>query len=135
MKKTDRIETVASLLSRALSLSSGVNDHRISEARVHMRAALERVQKHNTVEHRKDAQQQKLHDQWWGTVTAGAAKASMAQTAHISEGHTAAEAYSRALKQIDFMLQEEYEKLRELENPPEEEPKQVEETPIGLLRD
>ena len=134
MKKTDRIGNIASLLSRALSLSSGVNDFQISEARVHIRAALERVNKLGKTETHKAKGQQKLHDQWWGNVVSGAAKASTAQTAHIAEGHHVAEAYNKALQNIDSMLQQEYDKLKELENPPEEE-QQTYQSSYELLQD
>ena len=116
MKKTDKIGTVASLLSRALTLSSGINGHQMEQARTHIRGAIDQIDKYRKGENKRSQQSLKMHEEWWGNVVSGAVRSSLANTARIAEGENSQEAtMKRMLQGIDNMLKQEQDKLSELE--------------------
>jgi hypothetical protein len=131
MKKIEKTMNAASLLSKALSLTSGENGHKIEEARHHIRAALESIAKHNHSQVKRGDQQVRLNDEWWGNVVAGAGKASFAR---IAEGNHSPEAsMKRALTEIDSMIQQETNKLKELEELEQNPPVNEIETPYQVF--
>ena len=130
MKKTDKIGTVASLLSRALTLSSGINGHQMEQARVHLRGAIDQIDKYRKGENKKSQQNLKMNEEWWGNVVSGAVKVSMANTAKMAEGEHSQEAtMKRMLQGIDNMLKQEQDKLNELEKIVQEPEEDFDEIP------
>jgi hypothetical protein len=111
MKNNEKAKTTASLLSKALTLVSGSSE--FESVRYHIRLALQDLKK------KENKNKPKIHDEWWGNIVAGTSKIAAGTEAKISS--VSAEAVmKKAIFKLDSMIQEETDKLKELEKIPVE---------------
>jgi hypothetical protein len=99
---------------------------------MHIRMALEQVEKQGKTLEKRDTNNKNLSKEWWGNVMSGVTKTPVANT---GEGPLAEQATMRALKQLDAMLKTEYDKLKELEAQTQEPPQEGFDTEYEILSD
>ena len=116
------LEKVKSLLSQALGVASHSlqNNRSVSEAKTHIRQAINSVDKAAKSKFRKRDMTQSQFETWWGNIQAGTANAALAPMSP--------EAHAKSLEQINKMIEVEQDKLKELEDSQNQ-------TPNQLLRD
>lgn len=107
MKKIDQLEKTKNLLSQALStaLNSMPNNSSVNEARGHIKQAINKIDKARKTQMKKQTVSSTLHENWWGHVQAG-----------VSASPVSQEASMRTLEQLNQMINEEKDKISEIEN-------------------
>lgn len=119
MNKHSELEKASSLLLQALKIIGNFSDSNAIEARHHIRRATEKINILQRSKEKKSQSTQTEYQKWWGHVQAGVASMPMSREAHM-----------KTLAQINAMINQEEQKLAELE-------KQSAETPVPneLLQD
>lgn len=94
------------LLAQALSAAANSNSRLAVEARSHIRQAIKKIDEAANDQNRKKMLNAQF-DSWWGDIQAGVAKQAM--------GSTTAEGTQKSLAQLDALINQEKDKLLELE--------------------
>lgn len=92
----EQINRAVKLLSQALGVVSNAlpNDKTTSEAKSHIKKAIQKIEVAQNHELNKKVKKQSLHEKWWGTVTSGIANQPMSQKAAM-----------RTIEELDKMIQ------------------------------
>lgn len=102
MKKTEQLSKARALLSQVLQAIPG----NMSEARVHVKRAINEVEKQVKREGKKTVQTN--HENWWGNVEAG--------IANMAATPMSAQTQMRALDALNKMIEETKSELDKLED-------------------
>lgn len=104
MKKSQKIGNAYALLERVMGMTAGINDHNVTQARGHLRAAISSLRKSLKTASKRDQEALTQSETWWGDVVAGTA-----------QGFHSQEAWAKSLAQVQAMLDAEENKLKELD--------------------
>jgi hypothetical protein len=106
MNKSEKLAKARMLLSQALmTIPDG---HGLSEAKIHVRRAIERVEKQVKKEEKKVAQtNQTNHENWWSNIEAG--------VANMASSPMSSQTQMRSLEALNKMIQETQSDLDKLE--------------------
>lgn len=104
MTKISQLNKVKSAIENALRITTDVmpNDKHMSEAKIHLRQAIQSVEKaaSNTFDRQK---KQTQFESWWGNIVAGTAK--------MSQGKNSSSSISQSLATLQAMIDEEASKI------------------------
>jgi len=119
MNKSEKLAKARMLLSQALKTIP--DGHGLSEAKVHVRRAIEGVEKHVKKEGKKVTQTN--HENWWGNIEAG--------VANMAASPMSAQTQMRSLEALNKMIEETQSELDKLEQK-RKKPQQPEVTDLFL---
>lgn len=104
--RTDQIQKTKDLLKYALRVvgSTMINNPSVSEAKSHIRQAVNKLESVSERQSKKAHQSQTQFEGWWGDVVSGVAASPVAPQARYA-----------VVKTLDDMISEEQKKLAELE--------------------
>jgi len=104
----DQLLRAQKLMAQAMGCASNSlpNNRTVSEARSHMRIAMEKLNEARQTQMRKHGQQHPP-ETWWDKMKTATGEAPMANVSN--------EAYARTLDQLNAMISEEKQKLADLE--------------------
>jgi len=116
MSKHDELGRAKSLLSQAMSvaLNSMPNNSSVTEARQHMKQAINKLDKAQKSQLRKRELTGQQFENWWGNVQSG--------TSAVAAQPMAEHAQVAALGNLNSMIEEEKNKLAELEKSDQNQP-------------
>jgi len=115
----EHLAKAQALLAQALGCARNSMSHNpsVTEAKNHIRHAIDNLQKVNRKTQMRKQETQTQHDLWWGEVTAGAVNMPMA---NVSQ-----EAYAKTLKELNMMIDSEKKKLDNLDTQVRPQPQQT----------
>lgn len=113
---------VKSLLTQALGVAQHhmQNDRSVSEAKIHMKRAINEIDKASKRKLRKEKMTNDQFETWWGNIQSG--------TTAAANAAMTPEAQQKSLEELNAMIDEEKKKIEELE-------KQASQVPNRLLQD
>ena len=125
--KHKELDRVKNLLGQALSvaLNSMPNNRSVTEARSHMKQALEKIDVAQDSLAKKKSMIKSQSESWWGNIQAG--------TSALAASPMTVETHQKSLSQLDAMIEGEKKKLQDLEKQAQSIPDQS--IPDQLLGD
>lgn len=111
MSHANRIANVRKVLSYALASCNDIADMDVTEARMHMRQALRKLEHAGKSANRRTESTAKHHEKWWGEVVENAPKVTQVERVAI-----------RSIQQIDRMIAEERKKIQDIDKKIQDRP-------------
>lgn len=108
-RKIDQLEYAKDLLGQALgaAMNTMPNDRSVSEAKGHIKQAINKIDKVVKAQTKKKAMTQTQHDLWWGEIQAG--------TTNVAGIPTSAEVQQKSLDKLNSMIDDEQKKIDDIE--------------------
>ena len=129
MSKENQLGKAQNLLSQALStaMSSMPNNRSVLEARGHIKQAMNKLDKAQKTQIKRKSLTGTQFENWWGNVQSGTAMGAHAPMSEVAR--------TKALGELDSMIDTEKDKIAEIEKVVEQNKQQPTQNPNQVLND